>query len=247
MKFYRRKHIEDKKTKLWEWTTTEELPKQSALIIQPNYFPKSPHINNFLPRRHKIIDDDRCLIDLSTFSDVAFARYLFLRKENINVYVGNDDNPLLGRSLFAARDFVKHQLICMYEGERLSNIQEEQRRLLKHDDSYMFDLGFGIVIDAVKLKRGGAMTNSSCEPNATLEVGFLDETTRFPVGYLRSRREIKAGSCVTVHYGLDKQDVLPANVIACHCGALSCNKKLGWTTNLSLSSDDDEGSRDVLQ
>lgn len=117
-----------------------------------------------------------------------------LRENNDYVYTGDSINPDASLGLFTIRRLQIDDIICTYEGIRITEEEAQQREDNGKSTSHMFSIGDGIVVDGFGYRFGAVMANHHCRPNAALDVIRLDSPEHAPVGILRALQEIPQGA-----------------------------------------------------
>ena len=129
----------------------------------------------------------------------------FSTRPMTRVYVAK--SRIAGNGCFAARDLEEGEEVGEYRGEIIDE-NEADRRYDGRDETYLFDIGDGMLIDAEPYEDAIKYINHSCEPNCeSYQIG-----KRIVV---RTLRAIRKGEELTYDYNLDEER-------ECHCGTAQC-------------------------
>ena len=122
------------------------------------------------------------------------------------------DSSISGTGCFAQRAFRKGDVVGEYTGERITE-EEADRRYEEREDTFLFALESGMVIDADNETNPVKYINHGCDPNCEAE-----ETDDGRI-LIRALRDIGEHEELCYDYNLqaDEDDML-----ICHCGAKKC-------------------------
>ncbi|CAN8284548.1 unnamed protein product [Cochlearia groenlandica] len=129
-----------------------------------------------------------------------------------------------GSGIVAEEEIKAGEFIIEYVGEVIDDKTCEERLWkMKHrgeTNFYLCEINRDMVIDATYKGNKSRFINHSCNPNTQMQKWIIDGETRIGIFATRS---IKKGDHLTydyqfVQFGADQD---------CHCGAVSCRKKLG--------------------
>lgn len=96
-----------------------------------------------------------------------------------------------GLGLFAAEDIQPEQVVIEYTGDRITEVEANQR-----GGRYLFEVTDDLVIDGKDRKHTGRYLNHACDPNAEAEHEVTEDRI-----YIRACKHIKAGEEITYNYG----------------------------------------------
>ncbi|WP_321574955.1 SET domain-containing protein [Paraburkholderia franconis] len=123
--------------------------------------------------------------------------------------------------MFATVTIVSGELICEYKGKRVPReaaMSGRPRDLAQPDQTFLFDIGDGCVIDGAVGGNSARWIKHSCNPNC---VPKLDGQ----IILIRARRKIDAGEELSIDYALVSDEKISKALrerYACHCGARRC-------------------------
>ncbi|KAK4742141.1 hypothetical protein SAY87_000142 [Trapa incisa] len=129
-----------------------------------------------------------------------------------------------GAGIVADQDIKKGEFVIEYVGEIIDDKTCEERLWeMKHrgeTNFYLCEINRDMVIDATYKGNKSRYINHSCSPNTEMQKWIIDGETRIGIF---ATRDIKKGEHLTydyqfVQFGADQD---------CHCGAVSCRRKLG--------------------
>lgn len=121
-----------------------------------------------------------------------------------------------GSGLFAVEDIPANVFCGEYVGELLTAKQAERRQ----DKSYMLKVDANWSIDARRFGNKTRYINHKCSGANIVLLKFTDACTSFDSIGLFSRENIKAGSELTMDYGIDF-----SSIFECACGAARCKSR----------------------
>jgi SET domain-containing protein len=121
------------------------------------------------------------------------------------------DSRIAGKGVFAARDIPEGELIGEYTGEIITD-EEADRRYENEEMTYLFDIGGGKCIDALRSGCILRYVNHSCDPNC-------DDRLEGCRVFYYAKRNIRKGEELTIDYELIADE---DEACACSCGAANC-------------------------
>ncbi len=130
-------------------------------------------------------------------------------------------SPIHGQGVFATRRILADQRIIEYTGERISQLEADQRYDDDHTDHphvLLFSVDRRTVIDAAVGGNDARFINHSCDPNCRA----VNDGGRI---YIEAARDIVRGEELTYDYKLVRGRPVSAGWAEryrCHCGAPSC-------------------------
>lgn len=157
------------------------------------------------------------------FSKFSLLQFEQLREKHRYKFIARSDIEQAGQGLFSYDEFKRHEITCVYEGDRITKQELNVREQNEKPTSHAFDIGNGIIVDGYGYSEGGAIANHSCNSNARLAIIKLDGPEHAPVGVLRALRKINPGEEVTCPYNYDLE--LIEIWEQCSSGAEKCS---GW-------------------
>ncbi|OWM84808.1 histone-lysine N-methyltransferase ASHH3-like isoform X2 [Punica granatum] len=129
-----------------------------------------------------------------------------------------------GSGVVADEDINKGEFVIEYVGEIIDDKTCEERlwdmKRRGETNFYLCEINRDMVIDATYKGNKSRYINHSCSPNTEMQKWIIDGETRIGIF---ATRDIKKGEHLTydyqfVQFGADQD---------CHCGAVSCRRKLG--------------------
>lgn len=101
-------------------------------------------------------------IYFSCFSVRSKKHYRFLQDAAKETYVGESQNPFLGKALFAAESISAGEFIMLYEGERFCYSEIDARQRGDRSADYAMYISKNVVVDALRETMGAGFANHSC-------------------------------------------------------------------------------------
>ncbi|CRK88679.1 CLUMA_CG002348, isoform A [Clunio marinus] len=126
-------------------------------------------------------------------------------------------SPIHGWGVFAEKPFRTNEIVIEYVGELISSKEADVREKINRsggmEETYLFSIGNGKVIDATCKGNVSKFINHSCDPNCYTKV--YEKHNRIEI---IAMKPIKVSDELTFDYNFKKEK----DKILCHCKSKLC-------------------------